>query len=186
MSSQINIFACLSPRIDKSNHSICAAGEIFDQSGVIFMKSTCLYLVTVYVSHQQTRLAHIRSHQKLDLDCIFRPLIINSESSFKKDIVGNCLYSGFESRSAGHLSVPSAQRNSDLVSTHFILLSYGGTNYLTKNKNNVFSTWVMARGLRIYLIRYRVTDTYPNPRFGDFTQYEFPPRISSPASLLLC
>ena len=47
-----------------------------------------LCLVTVYVPHQQTRLAHIRSHQKLDLDCLFRPLIINSQSSFE-DIVGS-------------------------------------------------------------------------------------------------
>ena len=77
MNSQINIFACFSPRINY--HKKAAAGEIFNQSGIIFIN---LMYVTVYISHQQTRLTHIRSHQKLDLDCIFRPLIINSQSSF--------------------------------------------------------------------------------------------------------
>ena len=34
--SQINIFACFSPRINKSNQNECAAGEIFHQNGVIY------------------------------------------------------------------------------------------------------------------------------------------------------
>ena len=52
VSSQLNIFACFSPRINKSNQNECAAGKIFHQNGIIYIKLMYLRFDTVYISHQ--------------------------------------------------------------------------------------------------------------------------------------
>ena len=49
---QINIFACFSPRINKSYQNECAAGEFFHKNGIIYIKLMDLMFDTVYISHQ--------------------------------------------------------------------------------------------------------------------------------------